>query len=116
MTQHEIQISEPWDFTHPNGSNIFKAIAIGVIPGPEEPNYSDKFFLLNVVEPFIFDNELVKQVICSSRYEGDTMDMVTSKECIVGIARVKPTSELNLNSVVKTNEVTYCAIGSIKHI
>ena len=116
MTQYEIQISEPWDFTHPNGSNIFKAIAVGVIPGPKEPNYDDEYFLLNVVEPFLLGNELVKQLICSPRYEGDTMDMVTSKECTVGIARVKPTSELNSNSVIKINEVAYCAIGSIKHI
>lgn len=114
MSKYEIQISEPWDFEYPNGSNAFTAYGVGVIPGPDKPNYDKEFFLLNVEAPFEMDGELVKQLICSPRYEGDSMQMVTSSKCTVGVARVKPQYELSEASSVNIDEVVYCAIGTIK--
>ena len=114
MSKYELQISEPWDFEHPAGSNVFSAFGVGVIPGPDKPNYGKEFFLLNVEEHFEMEGELVKQLICAPRYEGDTMQMVTSSKCIVGIARVKPQFQLGISSSVNSEEFVYCAIGSIK--
>ena len=87
---------------------------VGVIRGPDKPNYEKEFFLVSVENAFEMDGELVKQLICSPRYQGDTMEMVTSSKCTVGIARVKPEFELGASSTVKSEEVVYCAIGSIK--
>ena len=114
IMDHEIQISEPWDFEHPLGSNILKARGLGIIPGPDQPNWGKRFYLVELKDPFEFDGELVKQMICSPRYEGDTIEKITTGECTVGIARVKPGCELNASSTVDPDKVVYCAIGSIK--
>jgi hypothetical protein len=112
--EHKIQISEPWDFKHPLGSNIVTVRGVGVIPGSDLPNWGKQFFLVDVEAPFEMDGELVKQMICAPRYQGDTIDKVTSGRCTIGISRVKPECELKLTSTVDPEQVVYCAIGSIE--
>jgi hypothetical protein len=47
MSVHEIQISEPWDYIHPNGTNKFLATGFGIIYGPNEPNWGREYYLLS---------------------------------------------------------------------
>lgn len=116
MSKYEIQVLEPWDFKHPNETNTFAVFGVGVITGPDKLNYGEQFFLMNVESPFIMGGELVKQLVCAPRYEGDSMEMVLNSKCMVGIARVKPEFELEVKSTVKPEEVVYFAIGFIKAI
>ncbi|MBW2431081.1 MAG: hypothetical protein JRF56_19160 [Deltaproteobacteria bacterium] len=116
MSKYEVQISEPWDFEHPSATNTFTVYGVGVIPGPDKPNYASHFFLVNVDNPFIMGGELVKQLVCAPRYEGDTMEMVVHSKCTVGIARVKSEFSLENTSTVNPEEIVYCAVGFIKTI
>ena len=116
MMEYTLQISEPWDFQHPLGTHILTVRGVGVISGPDAPNWDKQLFLVDVVDPFEMDGELVKQMVCSPRYEGDTMEKVTTGRCIVGIARVRPDHELNSRSTVDPEQVVYCAIGKIETI
>lgn len=116
MAKHEIQFSEPWDFQHPNGTNKFSAVGLGVVTGPDKDYWQGDYYLLEVEEPFQMAGDLVSQLICSPRYAGDTLQMVMSSSCTVGIARVKPAFKLSPGVTINTNEVSYCAIGSVKTI
>ncbi|MBA6354902.1 MULTISPECIES: hypothetical protein [unclassified Colwellia] len=57
------------------------------------------------------DGEVVRQLICSPRYEGDSLE---SSECTIGIDPVRQGYSLTVDCVVNDKEVHYCAIGSIK--
>lgn len=116
MTKYEIQFSEPWDFKHPNGTNRFSANGLGTISGPNRENWGNEYFLLDVDDPFEMDGQLVSQIICAPRYSGDTLDMPIKSTCTIGIARVKPEFKLMPGGKLNTDEVNYCAIGSIKAI
>ena len=111
---YKIQISEPWEFEHPNGSNGFTAEGIGIVPGPKDvPNFGDAFFLLHVQEPFQFAGDDVVQILCAPRYEGVHIDSIPSSKCTVGIARVRPGFTMTDSSAVIPDQTHYFAIGSI---
>ncbi|WP_461516997.1 hypothetical protein [Porticoccus sp.] len=116
MTKHEVQFSEPWDFEHPNGTNKFCVSGLGILSGPDKENWGAEYFLLAVDIPFTMDGQLVSQIICAPRYSGDTLKMAMESTCTVGIARVKPEFKLMPGGKLNTDEVNYCAIGSIKTI
>ena len=110
---HTLLVSDPWDLEITNGSNPFAANAVGVLPGPDRPNWQGKLLLLNVLEPFQIDGELVSQILCAPRYEGDPMFLARYLSCAVGIARVKPGFFYTGNSSVHESEIDYFAIGEI---
>jgi hypothetical protein len=114
MQSHLIQVSEPWEFVGPKGQHSFSVKGLGLVKSPPQENWGNGFYLVEVDIPFEIDGELVRQLICSPRYEGDTLEMVVSSECTVGIARVRPNYNLAVDCVVNDKEVHYCAIGSIK--
>lgn len=116
MTKHELQFSEPWDFRHPNGTNKFIASGLGTVLGPDKENWGKEYFLLSVDTPFEMEGQQVSQIICAPRYSGDTLKMALESTCTVGVARVKPEYKLVPGSKLNTEEVNYCAIGSIKTI
>lgn len=87
MNKHKIQISEPWDFSGPDGTNVIEVTGIRIITGPNKPNWASRYYLVHVDKPFKIKNALVKQLICSPRYVGDTIEMIVNGKCTVGIAK-----------------------------
>jgi len=114
MKTHKLQVNEPYEFSGPEGKREFIVEGVGVIKGPNLNNWGKEFYLVNIPMPFELEGELVKQFICSPRYEGDTLEMIINSECRVGIARVKEGSLFNFSNSVDRDKVVYCAIGSIK--
>lgn len=113
MKQHTIRIDEPWSFEHPNGTHSFECEAVGMIKGPDLINWQKRSYLLNVLEPFKFDGEEVKQIFCTPRYQGDTLFSVKNTTCIVGISRVKPGTTMQEGDVIEPEKTHYFAIGGI---
>ena len=111
---HTLLVFDPWDLEIKNGSNPFSVNAVGIIPGPDLPNWHSKLFLLNVIEPFQCDDELVSQVLCAPRYKGDPMFLARHLSCTVGISRVRQGYFYNEHSSVHESEIDYFAIGEIR--
>ena len=111
---HTIFISDPWHLEVTEGSNPLLATAIGVLPGPDHPNWQGRLLLLDVLEPFRCRDELVTQVLCSPRYKGDPMFLARYLSCTVGISRVRPGYSYTAHSSVVESEIDYFAIGEIR--
>jgi hypothetical protein len=111
---HTLLVFDPWDLEITNGSNPFYANAVGVLPGPDLPNWQSKLLLLNVLEPFLCDGESVSQILCSPRYKGDPMFLARYASCTVGISRVRPGYFYTEHSSVHESEIDYFAIGEIR--
>lgn len=113
MEKYKIIISEPWGWEHPDGGISFFAKGLGVVKGPDEPNWKSEYLLLEVIEPFVINNEKIKYIIVSPRYKGDTLNTIQEKECTVGIARFLPGFEISVGSQFSKEMIDYFAIGSI---
>ena len=111
---HTLLLSSPWDLEITNGSNPFSANAVGVLPGPDLPNWQGKLLLLNVLKPFQCDGEQVSQILCAPRYKGDPMFFARYLSCTVGISRVRQGYFYTAHSVVQESEIDYFAIGEIR--
>jgi hypothetical protein len=114
MDTHQIQISEPWDFEHQNGTNVFGVRLVDVIEMPPKENWQPRYLLLDVSEPFEFEGETVTQLLCCPRYEGDSIWQARHIPCVVGISRIFPGIRYNHDSEVKPDELAYFAIGEIR--
>ncbi len=113
MDSHQVQINEPWDFEHQNSTNVFGANFVGIINMPPKENWQDKYLLLNVAEPFQFNGELVSQLVCCPRYEGDSVLQAQHLTCTVGISRVLPGITYSKSSEVNPEQINYFAIGEV---
>jgi hypothetical protein len=113
MESHQIQIGEPWDFEHQNGTNAFGASFVGIIDMSPKENWQEKYILLDITEPFQFKGELVSQILCCPRYEGDSIFQAQHLMCTVGISRVLPGITYDINSKVNPEEINYFAIGEV---
>ena len=111
---HTLLVFDPWDMEITNGSNPFFANSVGVLPGPNLPNWQGKLFLLNLLAPFLCEGEPVSQILCSPRYKGDPMFLARHASCTVGISRVRPGYFYNGDSSVQESEIDYFAIGEIR--
>jgi hypothetical protein len=111
---HTLLVFDPWALEITNGPNPFSASVVGILPGPDLPNWQGKLLLLNVLEPFQCDGELVSQILCAPRYKGDPMFLARYVSCTVGISRVKPSYLYTEHSSVHESEIDYFAIGEIR--
>ena len=114
MQSHVIQVNEPWEFIGPKGKRSFSVKGLGFVKSPPKENWGNGFYLVEVDIPFEMDGEVVRQLICSPRYEDDSLEILESSEYTISIVRVRQGCSLTVGSVVNDKEVHYCAIGSIK--
>ena len=114
MKVHEISISDPMFFEGPDGPNRILAKGVGVVRGPDLPNWQKEDYLLEVLHPFDLDGEEVRYLLVSPRYVGDTIEDAMSGYCIVGIGRVRPNVIVKAGDQYSAQDTEYWAIGSIK--
>lgn len=116
MQIYELWIGDPWDFEGPDGQNRILAEGVGVVRGPNLPNWQKEDFLLRVINPFEVDGEKVEQLLASPRHTGFTIEDIKGKGCHVGIGRVRGPRHLVPGDQYERDDVKYWAIGSIKRI
>jgi hypothetical protein len=104
--QHSLEIYEPYDYT---GLNPLTAEGIAVLPGPSRENY----YLLQLEDPFEFDQQLIQQVLVLPRYTEDKIDRAVSSACTVNIARVPEGAPLEGRSRLTFEDFLRWGVGKI---
>ena len=116
MRQYILSVGEPWDFESPDGQNRVIVVLLGFINGPcSTPNKhaDESYLLLEAATPFVIRGELVKFMVASPRYAGESIESVASKGGTVGVARVRPGITPIFGGAVGKSEIDYCIIGSL---
>lgn len=113
---HVLRIHDPWQLELSIGNEEFPATLIGIIPGPDLPDWQRKHLLLEPREPFLCEKEPVSQLLCAPRYQGDPMLFARHLSCTVGICRVRPGIVYDKDSRIAPEDVHYFAIGEIRAI
>ena len=115
-TSHMLRVHDPWQLELSIGIEEFPATLVGIIPGPDLPDWQRKHLLLEPLEPFLCRGEPVKQLLCAPRYQGDPMLLARHLSCTVGICRVLPGIVYDKDSRIRPEDVDYFAIGEIRAI
>jgi len=111
----QLEISEPWDFDIPAKGNTLDGVIEGICAGPNEKTWRGKYLLVLLRPPVTWKGQLIKQILLSPRYEGESLDLIRKGESLtVGIARVKPDVSIGPSQSFSKDDVVYFAIGSAK--
>ena len=92
------------------------ADGLGIVNGPDEPNWQARYLLLQVVSPFEHHGEQVQFLTAQPRYQGETIAMLVFVGCTAGISRVRPGSKLVPGQSFRTTDVEYIIIGSVRPV
>lgn len=112
--RHRLTIDEPWDFPGPGGG--LGVQGAGVVQGPGQANWQERYYLLELDAPILVDGERVWQLVCAPRYRGDYLEQAMTGECVVGIARVREQRSLTAGESFSVDDVGYIAIGRIARV
>ena len=104
--QHVLEVYEPYEY---DGPNPLVLEGIAVLPGPLRQDY----YLLRLDKPFFFEQEQVRLLLISPRYNGDKTDQMVSSACTVNIARVPPDHHLENKSSVDFEDIHRWGVGKI---
>ncbi len=78
----------------------------------EVPFLSDsRYLLLKTLRPVSYQGEQVEYVLISPRYAGTSLEEIRNQGGTVGVARVRPNVQVDLNKGLQKDEVEYIAIG-----
>jgi hypothetical protein len=113
MTQFELLFGEPWNFKGPDGQNRVLADFVGIIPGPNIPNWADEYILLKAITPFQHNNELVEFMVASPYFGGHTIYEIAKIGGHVGVARIRPNVSLVSSRPFTPADVDYYLIGKL---
>lgn len=111
MKLYTITIAEPFVRDEPNP---VIAEGLGIVYGPDLPDWQDRYLLLKVLEPFKHNGDLVELLVVCPRHKGTSIKDFDSKMCFVGIARAKPGIRLQDGASFKKDDVENWSIGCIK--
>jgi hypothetical protein len=104
--QHVLEIYEPYEYTGPNPLSVE---GIAALLGPSRENY----YLLQLENPFQFEQEVIEQVLVVPRYNGDKIDRAVSSACTVNIARVPTGASLDGKTRVTFEDFLRWGVGKI---
>ena len=96
----------------PGDVEPFVVEVVGILPGPNLPNW-DRELLLAVCElPFTWRGEEVKYVIASPRHFSDSLASIATRGGIVAIGRVRPGHDPMAWPHVDHTAIDYWAVAS----
>ena len=104
--QHVLEVYEPYEYS---GTNPLSAAGIAVLPGPSRENY----YLLQLENPFEFEQHFIEQVLVLPRYNEDKIDRAVSSACTVNIARVPAGASLEGKTRVSFEDFLRWGVGKI---
>ncbi|MEA2079834.1 MAG: hypothetical protein U9P00_08255 [Pseudomonadota bacterium] len=104
--QHVLEVYEPYEY---EGQNPLMLEGVAVLPGPMR----DKYYLLRLDKPFVFEQNKVELLLVSPRYNGDKIDRTVSSACTVNIARVPPDTDLQNKSSITFEDFVRWGVGKI---
>lgn len=104
--QHLLEIYEPYEY---EGLNPLVIGGVALLAGPTRNQY----YLLQLDDPFDFEQQRIRQLLVSPRYNGDRIDRAVSSTCTVNIARVAPGVDLTQRSSLDYDEIERWGVGKI---
>ena len=116
MTRYEKFVGEPWNFDGPDGLNIVLVDFVRKVTISNSRDKEKSYILLKTVTPFQDHGELVKYMIASPRYMGDTVNEILQFGGIVGVARVRQGVSVREDSLLTHENIVYFIIGSLKRL
>ena len=96
----------------PGDVEPFRVEVIGVIRGPDLPNWDHESLLAVCEEPFDWHGEAVKYVVISPRYSMDSLSSIATQGGIVALGRVRPGHDATEWAQVDPSAVHYWAVAT----
>jgi hypothetical protein len=114
MRRFELSVGEPWDFNGPDGQNRIEVGFVGLVEGPDKPNWQGQYALLEVLRPFTWGGESVERLLGAPRYRDDALEGIVRSGGTVGVSRVRAGVRLDSPGPFKVEDVEYIIIGSLR--
>ena len=112
MKTYELLIGEPWDFESPDGKNRLIVKRLGVRSVRDERNNIVQGLLVELVNPYLITNEMVKYLLLFPRHRINAIEEMENVEDpsknTVNICRVPL-----IDTELSTKTMTFWAIGNI---
>jgi len=96
----------------PGDVEPFRVDVLGVIRGPDSPNWDHESLLAVCEDPFDWHGEAVKYVVISSRYSLDSLSSIAAQGGIVAVGRVRPGHDPTKWVNVDPSAVHYWAVAT----
>jgi hypothetical protein len=96
----------------PGGVEPFPVEVIGVIPGPDLPNWDHESLLAICEEPFDWHGDAVTYVVISPRYSSDSLSSIAAQGGIVALGRVRPGHDPTKWAHIDASAVHYWAVAT----
>ncbi len=113
---YEILVGEPWDFEALDGKNKILASGLGIVNVVDLLGKMKELYLLQVLHPFIIDEQKVEFMVCQPRHAGDTIYEIAKTGGIVGVYRIKEGLAVQKEQQISADDIIYCVIGSLNII
>jgi hypothetical protein len=104
--QHILEIYEPYDY---QGLNPLVIGGVALLDGPLRNHY----YLLELDNPLRIQQQQIRQLLVSPRYNGDRIERAVSSTCTVNISRVAPGTDLTKDSSLSYEEIERWGVGKI---
>src|SRR5436190_22366752 len=95
----------------PGDVEPFRVEVIGVIRGPDLPNWDDESLLAVCEAPFDWHGETVKYVVVSPRYSLDSISSIAVQGGTVALGRVRPGHDPTKWARLDPSAVHYWAVA-----
>lgn len=112
--KYTIFVGDPSGFRGPKEIESITVVPVVVVHGPESPNWQPADILFELVEPIMYEGQVIKRVTVSPRYEGDSLRDILEKETTVAVGRILAESEVNSDRIYEASAIEYWAIGTIR--
>lgn len=110
-----IKIDEPFDFHKTTNIPEIKGNLLGFCKGPQKKNWRDKYLLVDLEKNIKWKKNNIKQMILSTRYEGDSEeDIINGKEIVVNIGIVDEHFHLDVEQKFNKTQIIFFGIGAVK--
>ena len=83
---------------------------VGEVPFLQDSRY----LLLKVLDRLVVNGSQVEYILVSPRYQGDSIESMRTKECVIGVGRLLPGNPVDLKRGFKRSDVEYFAVGRSK--
>lgn len=86
-------------------------LGLGLIKGPDLPNWQREGFLVQCLDPTIYRGQALRYLVLSPRYATDSLSRIRAQGGVVGVARMLPGTYAETPRSFEPHQVEYWAIG-----
>lgn len=114
ISKHKISVGEPWNFESRDGQNVIFAAGQGFLRCEGGNRGPFELFLLNVINPFLYEGNIVRQLAASTRYVGDNIRSLPENTITANIFVIPEAITLSPGDTVEVHNLSRFLIGSVE--